>query len=118
MVPLQTYVDSVNSEYETLVLILGRAEMFALVYALEVQVKELMDAKERIGMLEDVLDHRDHTIKSLQHKLGQIQTEGKSAGKQYLITSEVLSHVDSQVSLATENEVLVLIAPFLGSPPT
>jgi hypothetical protein len=42
-------------------------------------VKELKDAKERIGMLEDVLDHREHTIKSLQYKLGQSQPEGKGA---------------------------------------
>lgn len=48
-------------------------------YAIEVQVKELMDAKERIGTLEDVLELKEHTIRSLQHKLGQFQAEGKGA---------------------------------------
>lgn len=42
-------------------------------------MKELKDAKDRIGMLEDVLDHREHTIRGLQHKLGQFQTESRGA---------------------------------------
>ena len=64
-------------------------------YAVEVQVKELKDAKERIGMLEDVLDHREHTIKSLQHKLGQFQTDGKGAGSRLPVKGRVMYYVVS-----------------------
>lgn len=51
----------------------------ALMYAIEVQVKELMDAKERISTLEDLLELKEHTIRGLQHKLSQFEVEGKGA---------------------------------------
>jgi hypothetical protein len=50
-------------------------------YPIEVQVKELQDAKERIGILEDVLQLKEHSIKNLQNKLGQFRAEGKGAVK-------------------------------------
>ena len=51
-------------------------------YAVEVQVKELQDAKERIGILEDVLQLKEHSIKNLQNKLGKFQAESKGSVKQ------------------------------------
>nr|XP_024375591.1 centrosomal protein of 162 kDa-like isoform X5 [Physcomitrium patens] len=44
-----------------------------------VKVKELKDLKERICVLQDVLDHKDHTIENLQHKLELSQTEANDA---------------------------------------
>lgn len=41
------------------------------------QVKELKEAKERISMLEDIIDHKQLTIKTLQQKLGQVHIEIK-----------------------------------------
>lgn len=41
------------------------------------QVKELKEAKERIIILEDVIDHKQLTIKNLQQKLGQVHREIK-----------------------------------------
>lgn len=43
-------------------------------------MKELKDLKERICVLQDVLDHKDHTIENLQHKLELSQTEANDAG--------------------------------------
>lgn len=42
-------------------------------------MKELKDLKERICVLQDVLDHKDHTIENLQHKLELSQTEANDA---------------------------------------
>ncbi|KAG0616287.1 hypothetical protein M758_5G103900 [Ceratodon purpureus] len=42
-----------------------------------IKVKELQDAKERIGILEDVLQLKEHSIKNLQNQLEQFQAEGK-----------------------------------------
>lgn len=41
------------------------------------QVKEFKEAKERISMLEDIIDHKQLTIKTLQQKLGQVHKEIK-----------------------------------------
>lgn len=41
------------------------------------QVKELKEAKERISLLEDVIDHKQLAIKTLQQKLGQVPIEIK-----------------------------------------
>lgn len=63
-------------------------------------MKELKDAKERIGMLEDVLDHREHTIKSLQYKLGQSQPEGDDPSAANSITTKQvasLSKIKSKI---------------------
>lgn len=48
-------------------------------YPVEVQVKELQDAKDRIGILEDALQLKEHSIESLKNKLEQLQADGKGA---------------------------------------
>lgn len=68
---------------------------YALMHAIEVQVKELMDAKERIGTLEDALELKEHTIRSLERKLEQFQAEDKGAVMQKPTdnnSSDILSH--------------------------